>query len=454
MSSNAKKKPAPSGDKTVPVQTSAQPDIIHRPPAELIPYKANARRHDERQIAALIASIQEFGFTGVIVTNEEGMVLAGHGRLEAAKRLGLETVPTRVAVGLTKAQQRAYVLADNKISQMSTWDDNQLKLEIEQLVLDDFNVELTGFSTAEIDIMFDDTALEPETNDPDDLQPEDVADNNVSKIGDIWILGKHRLICGSALEHGVYMKLMDAEQAQMVITDPPFNVKVNGHVGGSGNIKHDEFVMASGEMSDEEFTNFLNSSFTLVEDFSKDGAIIFAFMDWRHSRHILDAAEPVFGPQRQLCVWAKDNGGMGSFYRSQHELVYVFKKGDAPHINNFGLGQYGRYRTNVWNYAGINSFKSGGNNLLKLHPTVKPVSMIADAIRDCSHHQSIVLDPFTGSGTILVAAERTGRYARAIELDPKYVDVAVRRWQRVTGEDAIHADSGLKFNEIANKKGA
>lgn len=428
-----------------------QQDLSYLSPNDLKPYPGNARIHDEKQMAVLKASIIEFGFTNPILTNEKGMILSGHGRWEAAKRLQLKTVPTRIIAGLSKAQQRAYVLADNKISQMSRWETNQLKIEMEMLVQEDFNIETTGFSTAEIDLMMD-VVSKPEVNDPDDLQPEDVVETPVSKLGDIWILNKHRLICGSSLDQDTYAQLMGEDLAQMVITDPPYNVKIDGHVCGSGNTKHSNFAMASGEMDAATFTQFLKSAFILMEDFSQDGAIVYSFMDWRHQLEILQAAQPVFGPLRQLCVWAKDNGGMGTFYRSQHELVYVFRKGEAKHINNFALGQYGRYRTNVWNYPGVNTFKGKGYELLKLHPTVKPVSMIADAIRDCSHRKGLILDPFAGSGTILVAAERTGRYARAIELEPKYVDVGIRRWERVTGEHAIHAQTGLTFHEITNQR--
>lgn len=435
-------------------KTASDSNIVFRSPGELKPYEGNARVHDEKQIAAIMTSIKEFGFTVAIIANEEGMVLAGHGRLEAAKRLGLATVPVRVIAGLTQKQQRAYVLADNKIAQMSKWDRPKLQAEIEMLMTEDFNIEVTGFSTAEIDLMIDSSPA-PEENDPGDLQPEDLVEQTpVSKPSDLFQLGGHRLYCGSALERESYVLLMEEQMARQCLTDPPYNVAIDGHVCGSGKKKHDEFKMASGEMSESEFTAFLGKSFSLVEEFSEDGAIIMSFMDWRHQREILDAAEPIFGAIKQLCVWVKDNGGMGTFYRSQHELVYVFKKGKASHVNNFGLGENGRYRTNVWSYPGVNTFKGKGYELLKLHPTVKPVSMIADAIRDCSHRKDLILDPFSGSGTILIACERTGRYARAIELDPKYVDVAIRRWERFTGEAAIHTESGLTFQELSDLRNA
>jgi len=426
--------------------------ITYRSLDQLKPREDNPRIHSEKQLAAIMASIRKFGFRTPVITDEHGEILAGHGRYEAAKKLSLNEIPTVVAEGLSQAQKRAYVLADNKIAEMSKWDKTLLKNQIEILIQEDFEIETTGFSTAEIDIMFD-MASEPAPGDPEDLQPEDVMEEPVvSRPGDLWILGHHRLICGNALEAASYEALMEGEQAQMVITDPPYNLKIDGHVCGSGDVKHEEFAMASGEMSREEFTAFLKTFFGLTGQHSQDGAIIYSFMDWRHLLEIQNAGESVFGPMRQLCVWAKDNAGLGTFYRSQHELVTVFRKGKTPHINNFELGQNGRYRTNVWNYPGVNTFSGKGYELLKLHPTVKPVSMIADAIRDCSHRKGLVLDPFAGSGTILVAAERTGRHARAIELEPKYIDVGIRRWERVTGSEAIHAETGLSFARTAETR--
>ncbi len=437
------------------VKNSQDANIMHRAPVELVPWAGNAKKHDEKQLAALMASIQKFGFQAPIITNEEGVVLAGHGRLEAAKRLGLDKVPTMVATNLTKSQQRAYVLADNKISQMTGWDKELLTEQIELLIQEEFEIETTGFSTAEIDIMLDDEYSEPPVDDPEDLQPEDLQHEVVvSKPGDLWKLDKHLLYCGDSTKYESFARVMDGEQAEMVITDPPYNVKIDGHVCGSGKIKHEEFFMASGEMDQGQFTDFLGTVFDAVKNFTTDGAIIYSFMDWRHQREILNAAEPLFGPLRQLCIWAKDNAGMGTFYRSQHELVYVFKNGEAPHINNFELGQYGRYRTNIWNYPGVNSRGAKGLELLKLHPTVKPVSLIADAIRDCSHRDGLVLDPFAGSGTIFIAAERTGRRARAIELDPKYVDVCLRRWQRITGKTPTHVPTTASLDELAEMRAA
>jgi len=422
--------------------------IANQSPDNLKPWPNNPRTHSEKQLVKLKASIHRFGFTAPVLVDEFNVILSGHGRVQAAKELGLSTIPTRLISGLSETKKRAYVIADNKLSQLSGWDNNLLKSEMEILINEDFDIEVTGFSTAEIDIMMDGSEESVESN-PDDLRPEDIDVTAVSQAGDLWQLGNHLLLCGDALNPDCYKMLMQGEMAQMVITDPPYNVKIKGNVCGSGQIQHKEFVMASGEMSTIQFTNFLSQAFKQIFNTLQDGGIVYSFMDWRHASEIADAANPIFGTPRQLCVWVKDNGGMGTFYRSQHELVYVFKKGDAPHINNFELGQHGRYRTNVWNYPGVNTFKGKGFELLALHPTVKPVSMIADAMRDCSHRKGIVLDPFAGSGTVLIAAERTGRHARAIELDPQYVDVAIKRWQRISGKQAILKATGQTWDQVS-----
>lgn len=425
--------------------------IIDQSPDQLKPWPSNPRIHNDKQLVKLKASMQKFGFTAPVLVDESNVILGGHGRVQAAKELGLVTIPTRLISGLTEAKKRAYVIADNKLAQLSGWDNNLLKAEIEILIQQDFDIEAIGFSTAEIDIMLDGAEASVDSN-PDDLQPEDVIVDVVSQYGDLWQLGNHFLLCGDALNFDDYKTLMQGDLAQMAITDPPYNVPITGHVCGSGKIKHKEFAMASGEMSSSEFTIFLTRAFSHMSAYAQDGAILYSFMDWRHAGEVQDAASSLFGSPRQLCVWVKDNGGMGTFYRSQHELVFVFKKGDAPHINNFELGQHGRYRTNVWNYPGVNTFKAKGYELLALHPTVKPVSLIADAMRDCSHRKGIVLDPFAGSGTVLIAAERTGRHARAIELDPQYVDVAIMRWQRVTGKQATLATNGKTWEQVCAER--
>jgi DNA modification methylase len=429
------------------LETNLASGLIDRSPSDLKSWPGNPRTHNDKQLAKIKSSIQKFGFTAPVLVDEAGVILSGHGRVQAAIALELPTIPTRVIGGLSDAKKRAYVIADNKLAQLAGWDDTLLKDELELLIAENFDIETTGFSTAEIDILFD-GAEQPSGSDPDDLQPDDIAAEVVSRAGDLWRLENHFLLCGDALSPDSYKTIMQGAQAQLVISDPPYNVPIDGHVCGSGKIHHNEFKMASGEMTPGEFTAFLNTAFSHTHASSQDGAVHYYFMDWRHSVEIQKAAQPLFGSPLQLCVWVKDNGGMGSFYRSQHELVFVFKKGGAPHINNFQLGQHGRCRTNVWTYSGVNTFKGKGYELLTLHPTVKPVSLIADALRDCSSRQGIILDPFAGSGTILIAAERTGRQARAIELDPRYVDVGVMRWQRITGKQAVLEATGQNWDQV------
>ena len=262
------------------------------------------------------------------------------------------------------------------------------------------------------------------------------------------LLGAHRLLCGDARDKASYNRLLEGAKAEFLFTDPPYNIAIDGHVCGLGRVRHREFAMGSGEMSEAEFTAFLKAVFALLAENTVDGSIHQICMDWRHMGEMLEAGRTVYSELKNLCVWNKTNAGMGSFYRSKHELVFVWKSGTAPHTNNFELGQHGRHRSNVWDYAGVNTMRAGRLEELAMHPTVKPTALVADAIKDCSRRAGLVLDPFCGSGTILIAAERTGRKARALEIDPTYVDVAVRRWQAYTGKPAILAGPGETFETI------
>jgi len=288
--------------------------------------------------------------------------------------------------------------------------------------------------------------------DPADVVPE-IPATPLSKLGDMWLLHRHRLLCGSALDSPVFAALMGEERAATAFIDPPYNVRIDGHAGGLGAIHHRPFPMASGEMARPEFTAFLGEAFRNLAAFSVDGAIHFVCMDWRHVEELLAAGREAYDELKNICVWVKDNAGMGSFYRSRHEFIAVFKHGRQGHRNNIQLGQFGRNRSNVWHYPGANSFTrySEEGNLLALHPTVKPVAMVADAILDCSARGDIVLDAFLGSGTTLIAAERTGRRCHGMELDPAYVDTSVRRWQKLTGGSARHAASGRSFDDLARE---
>ncbi|MFC0104631.1 site-specific DNA-methyltransferase [Sphingopyxis terrae] len=417
--------------------------------ADLRPHERNPRTHSKKQVEQIAASIKRFGFTNPVLVDRDGQVIAGHGRIEAAKLLGMATVPVLRLEHMTEAEKRAYVIADNRLAELAGWDNDLLALELAAVSeLDsDFDLALTGFDVAEIEALLN--GLESgEQQEEEPVQIDEQAPV-VSRVGDMWQLGDHALICGDATDPEVYRRLLDQGKAQMVFTDPPYNVPVNGHICGLGKVQHDEFVMASGEMTEEQFTTFLRTVTSNLAAFSDDGSIHYVCMDWRHMGELLAAGRSAYAEFKNLVVWNKDNGGMGAFYRSKHELVFVFKNGSAPHINNFGLGQHGRYRTNVWDYAGVNSLKADRDEELAMHPTVKPVAMVADAIRDCSRRGGVILDAFSGSGTTIIAAEQTGRRARAIELDPRYVDVAIRRWQHLTGGKATLAGSDSTFDELS-----
>ncbi len=419
----------------------------------LRPYANNARTHSKRQIKQIADSIQRFGFTNPILVADDGEILAGHGRVQAAGELGLTTVPTVRLSYLTPEERRAYVLADNKLAQNAGWDLEILGRELQGLIDRDFDVSLTGFSLAEIDLTLDHArqSLADEVTKPEDEvpAPSDIA---VTQMGDVWQLGKHRLICGDAQDAQTLDALMGRGAADLIFTDPPYNVPIDGHVSGLGQTKHREFAFASGEMSRAQFTAFLKSTLGTAASVAKDGSIAFVCMDWRHMGELMEAGEAVFSELKNLCVWNKTNGGMGSFYRSKHELVFVFKIGTAQHTNTFGLGDTGRYRTNVWDYAGISSMSANRREELAMHPTVKPVALVADAIKDCSERGQIVLDVFGGSGSTLIAAESCGRLARLVEFDPLYCDTIIKRWERYTGKYATLKSSNQTFEDVSKTR--
>ena len=418
------------------------------PPRSLRAAKRNARTHSKKQIKQISNAILRFGWTYPIIADENLQIVCGHGRWEAAKELGLKSIPVLVLHGLSDAEKRALALADNKIAANAGWDRSLLAAELSELssLLLEFNLDLdiTGFEPAEIDALMADFG--DADKDPAD-EPGEIEDQPVSRRGNRWQLGQHRLLCGDACDQSVWASLMGRDRAAMVFADPPYNVQISTTLG-RGKIKHREFALASGEMSPSEFGEFLKSWMRLAAKFSEDGSIQFVCMDWRHLGEMHVAGQEVFGPLQNLIVWNKTNAGQGSFYRSQHELIFVYKNGDTPHLNNIELGRHGRNRSNVWTYAGVNTFRKGRLDDLSIHPTVKPVALIADAIKDCSRRGDIILDPFMGSGTTLLAAERVGRRAYGIEIDPLYVDAAIRRWQDFTKRDAILMETGQTFSEV------
>ena len=421
--------------------------VVYRHLAELTPDPQNPRNHKDRQINAIARSIKALGFNMPLAVDATGKILCGHARFLAAKKLNMTEVPVIRLDHLSEAQARAFMLADNKLSEMSDWNKGLLAVQLKELTAVDltFDIEATGFSVGEIDLILDDDS---DGSDSADRIPEKPAGPPTTQVGDLWLLGEHRLLCSNAQKTSSYQTLMAGQLAAMVITDAPFNVKIQGHVGGKGAIKHREFEMASGEMSSPQFTQFLKTAFEHLVAHSKPGSVHMTFMDWRHLPEILSAGVEVYTSFLNLCVWVKNQAGMGSLYRSEHELCLIFKNGKESHQNNVQLGRFGRYRTNVWRYGGIQTMRSGEEgDLLALHPTVKPIKMIADAILDCSKRRDVILDPFIGSGTAILACERTGRLCFGMELDPVYVDTAILRWQNMTGDDAIHAQSGLTFTE-------
>jgi DNA modification methylase len=416
----------------------------------LKPNARNPRSHSNSQLRQIAASIKAFGWTNPILIDGDKNVIAGHGRLKAANMLGLTQVPIIFINDMTEAQKRAYIIADNKLAENAGWDRKLLALELQDLLHMelDFDVTITGFEMGEIDVLIN--ALEEEEDDDADQLPDaDLSVPPVTQPGDLWQLGRHRLLCADATQPASFKTLLAGELAEIVFTDPPYNVPIEGHASGLGSTKHSSFAMASGEMSEAEFIAFLSKALGSLAAHSRDGAIHFVCMDWRHLFELLTAGRSVYSELKNLCTWVKTNGGMGSLYRSQHELVAVFKNGSAPHINNVELGRHGRHRTNVWTYRGMNSFGPERDEALSIHPTVKPVRLVEDAILDCSTRGGLVLDGFIGSGTTLIAAERAGRRGFGLECDPRYVDLTLRRFRAYTGIEPLHARTGLPFEETA-----
>ncbi len=419
----------------------------------LRPASRNARTHSRKQVRQIADSIIRFGFTSPVLVDGDNQILAGHGRVAAARLLGMAEVPVLCIADLSSEERRAYALADNKIALNAGWDFELLALEFQELIDLDFEIDLTGFSAAEIDFTLD-AAREASTTqggDKADAVPP-LAQSSVCLPGEIWRLGRHRLLCGDARDPVGLARLMAGHAADIVFTDPPYNVPIDGHVCGSGNVRHREFAMGTGEMSEREFTSFLEVTLGNAARNVRKGAILFVCMDWRHMRELAEAGDALGLELKNLVVWNKTNGGMGTFYRSKHEFIFVFKSGDVPHVNNFGLGETGRYRTNVWDYAGISSMSATRGDELAMHPTVKPTALVSDALRDCSLRGDLVLDPFAGSGTTLIAAEATGRIARVVEFDPLYCDTIIRRFQNFTGKSATLEASGESFQAAEERR--
>jgi DNA modification methylase len=402
------------------------------------PLGRQTRKHSPTQIRKLAESLEQFGFVLPIVIDADNRVVAGWGLVLAARKIGLAEVPAVIISDLDEAKLRLLRLALNRLGEESEWDIDALKQEFSEVleISSEIDLRISGFEMGEIDV-----ALSAPGDDEEDVLPApNESESPLTKPGDLWVLGDHRLFCGDALAAESYARLLGDECAQMVFTDPPWNIPIAGNVSGLGAVKHDDFAMACGEMSASQFEAFLRASLGHAAAYSDDGAIRFVCMHWSKIKEVLAAAADVYAELKNLCVWNKTNAGMGSLYRSKHELIFVFKKGTGPHINNIELGRLGRNRTNVWDYPGQNIFNGTAKSKLSLHPTAKPVALVADAIRDCSHRNGIILAPFGGVGATLIAAEKTGRKARLIELDPRYVDATVKRWETLTGGRAVKVD--------------
>jgi hypothetical protein len=408
-------------------------------PDRLRPYPNNARTHSRKQIGQIAKSIQRFGFCNPVLIDDNNQIVAGHGRVAAAKLLRLTTVPVVRLSHLSEAEKRAYILADNRLAERAGWDRELLAIELQGLTDLNFEVDLTGFESAEVDFILDDTRA-TKTGAEDDT-PAYADGVPVTREHDLWALGTHRLLCADAREQASFDVLLGGQKAQFVFTDPLYN---DGN--GLGSIPHREFAKAGGKMSEADLVGFLTTTFERLAANTIDGSIHMVCMDWRHLGEMAAAGREVYSELKNLCIWNKTNAEVGSFYRSKHELISVWKNGTAALINSLE-GKHGRHRSNVWDYSGIPSTRTKPLKELARQPTIKPVELVADAIKDISGLGDLVLDPFAGSGTVLIAAECTGRNACALEIDPLYVDVAVRRWQTYTGKSAVLVATGETFEQ-------
>lgn len=429
--------------------------IVLAPITSLKSHLGNARTHSDDQLTVLAGSLREFGFVNPVLVDASNTIIAGHGRVEAARRIGLKEVPTLRIESLSEAQIRAYRIADNRIAELAGWDKEILAIELQNLIDVEvgFSIEVTGFSSVEVDALIaGDSDSEKGGPDPDDDVP-DIAAFAISQVGDLWIMGKHRLLCGSALEPSCYEKLLEGRSADLVCQDPPWNLSMKS-ISGSGKTQHRPFVMGTGEMSDDEFCAFLNKELQCNFDHARNGAVFQVFIDWRSVDKVISAGRAAGLELINICVWSKGHGTFGSPWRSAHELVVCFRKPGAAIKDRVRMGHHGRIRSNVWQVPGMGSFGKGRNEALESHPTSKPVKLLTEAIRDVTDRGDLVVDTFSGSGSCLIACEVTGRVFAGTELDPLYADTIVRRWQKHTGIDAVLSGDGRSFTEVEAARAA
>jgi DNA modification methylase len=431
----------------IPLLTNPR-NIVRLPIASVTPSPHHSRVHNRNKRHKLEKLLEQFGQVTPIIVDQDYFIVDGHAVHAALKSRGCREVMAIVVSNCGPAEIRALRLALNRIVYDAKWDDEGLRTELRELVALGFDLDLTGFEQVEIDMALN---LNPSTSgaveEEQAVSLEPASEPPAVIEGDVFRAGRHGIGCGDARDTQLLASLIVGRPAAVVFTDPPYNVKIAGFVSGLGRKRHREFAMASGEMTKGEFVDFLDESIAALIPHLTDGAILYLCIDWRHMAELLEAACRNELMLKNLCVWCKTNAGNGSFYRSQHELVFVFKHGAGQHQNHFELGQYGRVRSNVWTYAGVNAFGKTRMELLGAHPTVKPWKLIADALLDVSRQRDFVIDPFLGSGSTLIAAEETGRTCVGLDVDPAYVEVAIRRWQKHTGRDAIHVLTGLTFND-------
>jgi DNA modification methylase len=413
-------------------------------PASLVPDKRNARTHPKSQIEQIVRNVGQKGWTNPILTDEGLTIIAGHGRLLAAKQLGMAAVPIIILRGLTETQKRAVRIADNKIALNAGWDLELLKLELAEIVLEDAELEL-GFEPGELEHLLATPV------DPDEEAIPAVPQVAVSQDGDLWILRQHRFAVGDCADPALMQQLMKGETADAAFLDVPYN-QAPENIGNKGKIKHRPIAGAAGELSPGEFKAKLALWLGSCAVVTRDGGVHFVCMDHQHAEELLAAGRQTYGARLNICIWRKSNAGMGALYRSQHEMIYVYRVGSKPHLNAVQLGKHGRNRTNIWDAPSVNTFGGSRAQDLALHPTVKPVQLVADAIMDVTRRGEIVLDAFLGSGTTLIACERTGRICRGIEIDPVYADVILERFMTLTGIEAMLEATGESFAQVRARR--
>lgn len=423
--------------------------ITYLPVDQLREYQNHSRKHTKSKIQKLANLIREYGFVIPILINGKSEIVAGHARVLAAKEAELAEVPVISIDHLSDNQIRAFRIADNKICEGSEWDYETLKIEFCELIDLNFDLELTAFEIPEIDMVVLGENPSDSTDPNDDLPP--LPEHPIVRPGDIFNLGQHRIACIDCRNIDQLTTLMSSNTASMVITDPPYNLQINGVALKRKDI-HSEFVMASGEMSSNEYTQFLVDTFTAFRQFSSENSLHYHFIDHKHLYEMLDAGNQVYDKQINICVWVKSNAGMGAFYRSQHEFCCIFQSGRDTHQNNVQLGRFRRNRSNVWHYPGLNSFSEDRSGLLASHPTVKNAQMIAGAILDASKPNDVILDGFLGSGTTVLAADKTGRICYGCEIEPKYIEVCIERFRSVSDAPIIHVETGQTFDELKQSR--